>query len=150
VSVLFLGLDCHLFGFRKHFDEDVRDTVKVKFIHGFWKNEDANRIALLVSTFTTERIHCTDVDYEQEQGERYPNISLISAYIPDPFGTARNVPLRTACETHTDFVHLPPASFEDARPIPPRRHGTSHHTYSCKWHLWQACVTSTDLCRTRT
>ncbi|KAK3209566.1 hypothetical protein GRF29_69g2168713 [Pseudopithomyces chartarum] len=51
------------------FDVDVRHMVKVKIVHGFWKNEDANRIALVQSA------------------ERYPNIQLISAYMPDPFGT---------------------------------------------------------------
>jgi tyrosyl-DNA phosphodiesterase-1 len=34
---------------RQHFDSDVRDMVKVKIIHGFWKRDDGNRIALLVS-----------------------------------------------------------------------------------------------------
>ncbi|KAL5385615.1 hypothetical protein DPSP01_004728 [Paraphaeosphaeria sporulosa] len=52
-----------------HFDADIRDIVKVKIIHGFWKNEDQRRIALL------------------EAAERYPNIQLIPAYMPDPFGT---------------------------------------------------------------
>ncbi|KAF9734800.1 hypothetical protein PMIN04_000901 [Paraphaeosphaeria minitans] len=52
-----------------HFDADVRDIVKVKIIHGFWKNEDQRRIALL------------------ESAERYANIQLIPAYMPDPFGT---------------------------------------------------------------
>ena len=47
----------------------MKDLVKVKFIHGFWKNEDENRISLL------------------EAAERYPNVDLIPAYIPDPFGT---------------------------------------------------------------
>ncbi len=31
------------------FDEDVRDLVKVHVIHGFWKQEDANRRSLIVS-----------------------------------------------------------------------------------------------------
>ncbi|CAE7174171.1 hypothetical protein CFE70_005115 [Pyrenophora teres f. teres 0-1] len=53
----------------QHFDRDVRDMVKVKIVHGFWKRDDANRISLL------------------ETAERYPNIELLSAYIPDPFGT---------------------------------------------------------------
>ncbi|KAF1945002.1 tyrosyl-DNA phosphodiesterase 1 [Clathrospora elynae] len=53
----------------QHFDSDVRDMVKVKIVHGFWKRDDENRIALL------------------ETAERYPNIELLSAYIPDPFGT---------------------------------------------------------------
>ncbi|KAL1598844.1 hypothetical protein SLS60_007986 [Paraconiothyrium brasiliense] len=52
-----------------HFDADVKNTINVKVVHGFWKNEDERRIAL------------------REQAERYPNIQLISAYMPDPFGT---------------------------------------------------------------
>jgi hypothetical protein len=35
---------------RGHFDADIRDIVKVKIIHGFWKNQDERRIALLVYT----------------------------------------------------------------------------------------------------
>ena len=31
-----------------HFDEDVRSTVKVHVVHGFWKREDPNRAALEV------------------------------------------------------------------------------------------------------
>ena len=31
------------------FDEDVRDLVKVHVIHGFWKQEDASRLNLVVS-----------------------------------------------------------------------------------------------------
>jgi tyrosyl-DNA phosphodiesterase-1 len=34
--------------YRKQFDDDVRDLIKVKIIHGFWKNTDERRIALLV------------------------------------------------------------------------------------------------------
>jgi hypothetical protein len=33
------------------FDEDVRDIVKVHVVHGFWKQEDASRRVLKVSTF---------------------------------------------------------------------------------------------------
>lgn len=32
-----------------HFDEDTKNLVKVHVIHGFWKREDPNRIALQVS-----------------------------------------------------------------------------------------------------
>ncbi|KAF2847024.1 phospholipase D/nuclease [Plenodomus tracheiphilus IPT5] len=53
----------------QHFDSDVRDMIKVKIVHGFWKKDDERRIALL------------------ETAERYSNIELLSAYIPDPFGT---------------------------------------------------------------
>lgn len=31
-----------------HFDEDVRDLVKVHIVHGFWKREDESRLALQV------------------------------------------------------------------------------------------------------
>jgi hypothetical protein len=34
--------------YRNQFDDDVRDMVKVKIIHGFWKTDDERRIALLV------------------------------------------------------------------------------------------------------
>lgn len=32
------------------FDEDVRDTVQIHIVHGFWKKEDAHRLKLLVSS----------------------------------------------------------------------------------------------------
>lgn len=31
-----------------HFDEDTKNLVKVHVVHGFWKREDANRLALQV------------------------------------------------------------------------------------------------------
>ncbi len=33
---------------RNHFDPDTRDIVRVKVVHGSWKNEDTNRIAIEV------------------------------------------------------------------------------------------------------
>ncbi|KAF2113468.1 tyrosyl-DNA phosphodiesterase 1 [Lophiotrema nucula] len=51
------------------FDADVRSLVQVKIVHGFWKRDDERRIGM------------------HEMAERYPNIELISAYMPDPFGT---------------------------------------------------------------
>lgn len=53
----------------QQFDEDVRDLVKVKVVHGFWKRDDERRIDLM------------------ETAERYPNVEPIGAYLPDPFGT---------------------------------------------------------------
>ncbi|KAF2035207.1 phospholipase D/nuclease [Setomelanomma holmii] len=53
----------------KQFDEDVRNLVKVKIVHGFWKSEDPNRIRLF------------------ETAEQHPNIELLPAYLPDAFGT---------------------------------------------------------------
>lgn len=32
----------------RQFDEDVRDLVQVKVVHGSWKREDGNRIAIEV------------------------------------------------------------------------------------------------------
>ncbi|KAH5089408.1 hypothetical protein HBH72_229360 [Parastagonospora nodorum] len=81
----------------KHFDEDVRDLVKVKFIHGFWKNEDERRIALL------------------EAAERYPNIQLLHAYIPDPFGThhSKMLVLFTHDEQAQVVIHTANMIFKD-------------------------------------
>lgn len=42
------------------FDEDIRDLVQVHVIHGFWKNEDPQRLHLTVSLHFTERFN----DYE--------------------------------------------------------------------------------------
>ncbi|KAK1507098.1 tyrosyl-DNA phosphodiesterase [Colletotrichum costaricense] len=52
-----------------HFDEDTRNLVKVHIIHGFWKREDPNRIAL------------------QEEAGAYPNVELHGAFMPEMFGT---------------------------------------------------------------
>lgn len=35
---------------RKHFDADVKDIVKVKIVHGFWKRDDDRRTNLMVSS----------------------------------------------------------------------------------------------------
>ncbi|PGH03949.1 tyrosyl-DNA phosphodiesterase 1 [Blastomyces parvus] len=51
------------------FDEDVRDLVNVKIIHGSWKRESPNRIRI------------------DESCRRYPNVEPIVAYMPEPFGT---------------------------------------------------------------
>ncbi|KAF1361062.1 phospholipase D/nuclease [Lizonia empirigonia] len=53
----------------QQFNEGVRDLVKVKIVHGFWKRDDERRIHLM------------------ETAERYSNMELINAYLPDPFGT---------------------------------------------------------------
>ncbi|KAK3319274.1 tyrosyl-DNA phosphodiesterase I [Apodospora peruviana] len=52
-----------------HFDSDVRHLVKVHLVHGFWKREDANRLAL------------------QEQASRYSNVVVHAAFMPEMFGT---------------------------------------------------------------
>lgn len=51
------------------FDPDVRDLIKVHVVHGFWKNDDSSRLNLKV------------------QAEKYPNITLHTAYMPEMFGT---------------------------------------------------------------
>ncbi|KAG0649163.1 putative tyrosyl-DNA phosphodiesterase [Hyphodiscus hymeniophilus] len=51
------------------FDPDVRDLVKVHVIHGFWKNEDPSRLHL------------------KEQSEKYKNLNLHTAFMPEMFGT---------------------------------------------------------------
>ncbi|KAI0160994.1 phospholipase D/nuclease [Hypoxylon sp. FL1284] len=52
-----------------HFDEDTRHLVKVHVVHGFWKKEDPNKWAL------------------EQQASQYSNVTLHTAYMPEPFGT---------------------------------------------------------------
>lgn len=52
-----------------HLDSDVRHLVSLKIVHGFWKAEDANRIALA------------------SVAAQHANVELISAYMPNLFGT---------------------------------------------------------------
>ncbi|KAF2180550.1 phospholipase D/nuclease [Zopfia rhizophila CBS 207.26] len=51
------------------FGPDAKNLVQVKVVHGFWRNDDERRIRL------------------QETAERYPNVEIFKAYMPDPFGT---------------------------------------------------------------
>ena len=51
------------------FDEDTRDLVKIKIVHGSWKKEDGNR----------KRI--------EEAAKRYSNVEPITAYMPEAYGT---------------------------------------------------------------
>lgn len=51
------------------FDPDVRDLVQVKIIHGSWRNEDRNKIAI------------------DDACRRWPNVAAFKAYLPDQFGT---------------------------------------------------------------
>ncbi|KAF2199197.1 phospholipase D/nuclease [Delitschia confertaspora ATCC 74209] len=50
-------------------DPDTRHLVQVRVVHGSWKREDSNRIEL------------------EELSAAYPNVKLITAYIPEAFGT---------------------------------------------------------------
>ncbi|TDZ40563.1 putative tyrosyl-DNA phosphodiesterase [Colletotrichum spinosum] len=52
-----------------HFDQDTKHLVKVHVVHGFWKREDPNRLAL------------------QEEAAAYENVELHGAFMPEMFGT---------------------------------------------------------------
>lgn len=54
---------------RSQLDEDVRDTVQVKVIHGSWKKEDSNKARIGAATL------------------RYKNVQSITAYMPEAYGT---------------------------------------------------------------
>ncbi|EFR00029.1 tyrosyl-DNA phosphodiesterase 1 [Nannizzia gypsea CBS 118893] len=51
------------------FDRDVKDLIQLKIIHGSWKREAPNRIAI------------------DDACKRYPNAEAVVAYMPEPFGT---------------------------------------------------------------
>lgn len=53
----------------QHFDQDVRNLVDVKVVHGSWRKEDGNRLAI------------------QEHLKTWKNVQEIQAYMPDAFGT---------------------------------------------------------------
>lgn len=53
----------------QYFDPDVRDMVKVEVVHGSWKKEDMNKLAI------------------DDACSRWPNVEAAVAYLPDPFGT---------------------------------------------------------------
>lgn len=68
--------ECWLFNYlvdvdfvMKHFDPDTRNIVQVKVVHGSWKSEDPNKIAI------------------DEAAHRYPNVKVLRAYMPEMFGT---------------------------------------------------------------
>lgn len=83
------------------FDEDVKDLIKVHVIHGFWKSEDQSRQNLSVGVFlwcSLEEFHilfqiflrflCSCVNLcGQLQAQKYPNIKLHTAFMPEMFGT---------------------------------------------------------------
>ncbi|KAL9118192.1 MAG: hypothetical protein Q9187_005263 [Circinaria calcarea] len=51
------------------FDEDVRDSVRVKIVHGSWKNEDSNKLHI------------------DEAATQLMNVQVITAYMPEAYGT---------------------------------------------------------------
>ncbi|KAF5875700.1 putative tyrosyl-dna phosphodiesterase protein [Botrytis fragariae] len=75
----------------EQFDEDVRNLVRVNVIHGFWKREDQSRLNLA------------------EQALKYPNIKLLTAYMP---------------EISMEIPHLPLLGPEKPTPIEPFKIGS--------------------------
>ena len=71
------------------FDEDVRDLVKVKVVHGSWKRDAPNRIRIDVRSSSSLyfQIKVCLLMVLKEQCSRYPNVEPIVAYMPEPFGT---------------------------------------------------------------
>ncbi|KAM0794762.1 tyrosyl-DNA phosphodiesterase I [Usnea florida] len=68
--------ECWLFNYlfdmdfvMRHFDQDTRDIVQIRVVHGSWKREDPNGIHI------------------EDAARRYPNIKVIKAYMPEMFGT---------------------------------------------------------------
>ena len=53
----------------RYFDIDVRTQVKVKIVHGSWKNESSNKIGI------------------DDACRKWDNVEAFTAYLPDPFGT---------------------------------------------------------------
>ncbi|KAK6498947.1 hypothetical protein TWF481_011518 [Arthrobotrys musiformis] len=61
-----------------HLDEDVSKEISLKIIHGNWKKEDMSRKALEAEKEKLVDPNSSDGGYK---------IELITAYMPDPFGT---------------------------------------------------------------
>ncbi|KAI1615014.1 putative tyrosyl-DNA phosphodiesterase [Exophiala viscosa] len=89
------------------FDPDVRSQVKVKVVHGSWKRDSENRIAIENA--------CT----------RWPNVESLTAYLPDPFGThhskmfvlfthddSAQVVIHTANMLHQDWTNMTQAAWQ--------------------------------------
>lgn len=68
--------ECWLFNYlfdvdfvMSQFDEDTRDLVQVKIVHGSWKKDASNKIRI------------------DEAAKRYSNLQTITAYMPEMYGT---------------------------------------------------------------
>ncbi|RMZ80219.1 hypothetical protein DV737_g3118, partial [Chaetothyriales sp. CBS 132003] len=70
----------------EHFDQDIRHLVQVKIIHGSWRHEDTNRIAIDAA--------CA----------RWPNVDAARAYLPDRFGTHHSKMFVLFCHDDTAEV----------------------------------------------
>ncbi|RMD40290.1 hypothetical protein DV735_g4847, partial [Chaetothyriales sp. CBS 134920] len=70
----------------QHFDPDVRHLVEVKIVHGSWRREDTNGIAI------------------DEACARWPNVNAVKAYLPDQFGTHHSKMFVLFCHDDTAEV----------------------------------------------
>ncbi|KAL8823534.1 MAG: hypothetical protein Q9191_005767 [Dirinaria sp. TL-2023a] len=68
--------ECWLFNYlfdvdfiMRQFDQDVREAVQVKLVHGSWKSEDSNRIGIEAAM------------------KRYSNVKAVTAHMPEMYGT---------------------------------------------------------------
>lgn len=68
--------ECWLFNYlfdvdfvMSHFDEDTRDLVQVRIVHGLWNKDAPNKIRI------------------DETAKRYSNLQIFTAYIPEIYGT---------------------------------------------------------------
>lgn len=68
--------ECWLFNYlfdvdfvMSHFDEDIRDLVQVKIVHGSWRKDAPNKIRI------------------DEAAKRYSNLQVFTAYMPEIYGT---------------------------------------------------------------
>ncbi|KIW18729.1 hypothetical protein PV08_03018 [Exophiala spinifera] len=94
------------------FDPDIRPQVKVKVVHGSWKRDSENRIAI------------------DEACKRWPNVEALTAYLPDQFGTHHSkmfvlfthddlaqVIIHTANMLHKDWTNMTQAVWQTP-PLP--------------------------------
>jgi tyrosyl-DNA phosphodiesterase 1 len=70
----------------QHFDSDIRSQVKVKIVHGSWRDEDRNKIGI------------------DDACRRWENVEALTAYLPDRFGTHHSKMF--ILFTHDDFAQV--------------------------------------------
>jgi tyrosyl-DNA phosphodiesterase 1 len=58
----------HMPWLKDHFESNDQNRIKIRIVHGYWRQEDESRKFM-------------------EQGIWGENVKLISAYLPDPYGT---------------------------------------------------------------
>ncbi|KAL8906546.1 MAG: hypothetical protein Q9171_006222 [Xanthocarpia ochracea] len=68
-------------------DEDTKDLVQVKIVHGSWKEEDANRINIEVwKPKKCVQSRNTDHPGAQDAAKNYKNVQVITAYMAEMYG----------------------------------------------------------------